>query len=114
MKSSNNIIDVEINDEYTFVLLRNHKLKIFDIKTNDLVKEIEVKADQIKLFPARYIGLFNSQSFIMVLYDNINFEKQQELNFVKLVRPGCKLSRDKTKFVSFYDSRSLFCYNLDI
>ncbi len=48
-KVSNTTLDLEMSEKHLFVLCNSLKWKIFDQKTFDLVKEIDVNATQMKL-----------------------------------------------------------------
>jgi Fe2+ or Zn2+ uptake regulation protein len=54
------VVDVQMSDKYVFFLCCDKKLKIFEIESGGLVREIEASADQIKLAPGGRIVLFDS------------------------------------------------------
>jgi hypothetical protein len=73
-----------MNNVNLFILcdnLNKKVLRIFDLNTFDLVKEIDVKADRIKLVSNSYIILFDEHKKVLYLYDQSDdFEKLNQVD----------------------------------
>jgi hypothetical protein len=102
------IQDFVVNDVHLFILCANGEgLKIFDLNTSDLVTEIDVEADQIKLVLATSVILFNSCNKMLYLYNQCgDFEKLNQVD-IKLAIDGnignLYLNADKSPTVLFYN-----------
>jgi hypothetical protein len=108
-KVEKQVINFEMNDQFLFFLCTTDKLKIFDVDSFDLVKEIDTNANRIKLVSTDYLLLFDSSTRIGYFYQQErDFDKLDEIDFANLIEKGFRLSeRDKTEFISFYDSTSI-------
>jgi hypothetical protein len=106
-------VDVKINETNIFFLCNTNKLKIFDLRTLVIVKEIIVKADQIELVTnsvSNSIIVFDSATQNMVRYmqcggferlDAHNLQLQQR----KIDITGFKLVCGCPKLYSLYNSK---------
>jgi tripartite motif-containing protein 2/3 len=102
----NSLVDLAMNDKHVFLLCNTEQLKIFEINTFDLVAEIETDADQIKLNSNDNIFLFNSASCKLSVHSQVaGFNKLEEFELSGSIGKGFDISRDKTSFVSFYNSK---------
>jgi hypothetical protein len=101
-------VDVEMNETYLFVICSNRKLKIFDLNKFDLVKEIDVNANKMKLASTRFLVLFCSTSRVMYLFDQCgDFALHEKISLAESIDAGLTLARDTTKFVSFYNESQI-------
>jgi hypothetical protein len=101
----NTIVHAEMNDECVFFLCNDNKLKIFEIESGDLVKEIETGANQIKLTSVDCFVLFDSTSRMVYLYEQTGeFCKIHEINLAKSLEADLKINRDKFRTLAFYNS----------
>jgi hypothetical protein len=104
----NTIVDIQMNNEYVFALCNCKKLKIFEIESGDLVKEIETDADQIKLVSVDRLVLFDSANRVVHLYDQSGeFCKLEEDNLAQSLERDLKINRDQSNCLAFYNSTSM-------
>jgi hypothetical protein len=95
-----------MNDKYLFFLCNTQQLKIFDITTLDLVREIEADADQIKLDSKDYLFLFNTAFSKLSVYKQVeDFKQLEEFDLAESIYEEMIMACDKTSFVSFYNSK---------
>jgi hypothetical protein len=107
-------LDLEMSDTHLFILCNTHKLKIFDLKTCDLVQEISVSANQIRLVFTDHIALFDPTSRMLHLHNqNHDFALDEEISLDKYIDAGLTLARDKTKTFSFYNNTHMKFFTLD-
>jgi hypothetical protein len=111
------IYQIKINEYNLFILCTNDETKmvrIFDLNTFDLVKEIEVEADRMKLVSTSHLILFNSNEKVLYSYNQSDdFEKLDQvdmkpsLDFDELMF----VTSDKSSIISFCDkSRTKFTF----
>jgi hypothetical protein len=101
-------ISLEMTDRNVFILdLENLELKIFDLETFDLVKVIDVDADQMKLVAKRHLALFNSRERVLYLYDQVSFEKKDEINLEASIEHGFNMAHDSTSRISFCNQHQI-------
>ncbi len=103
MKIKKTPLDIEMSDKYLFLLYSSQILKIFDLKTFDLVHEIvNVNANQLKLVSTNYLAAFNSVTGMVYLYrQDDDFAFQENVNLAKSLDAGLILVRDKTPLIHF-------------
>jgi hypothetical protein len=107
-KVGKTIVDLDMNDEKIFVLCNNNKFKIFDFETFEVLMEVDTKASQIKLVSLDYLVLFDAASRLVYLYEQSGeFRKLDDRDFTQSLETGLTLSRDKSRFVSFYNVKSM-------
>jgi hypothetical protein len=98
------VIDLEMNDRYIFILCNTKKLKIFDADTLDLVKEIDVTANQIKVVSTSHFILFDSIYRLIQLHDPCaNFARLHDVDLAQSVETGFNIARDRTKHLTFFN-----------
>jgi hypothetical protein len=99
------IVDAEMTDERLFALYGDNYLRIFDLKTLDLVKKLSMNFNwtQLGRVSNRFISLYKSKERMLYLYDQEDFEKAKEISVEKTFGPGLTPAMDKTRFVTFYD-----------
>jgi hypothetical protein len=97
----------KMNNKHVFVLGKNGKLRIFDLKCFDLVAEVDVgMCDQMKLISTTHFALLNKKDKIIHIYDQVTFEKvgekrlAQELLKEELSSP-ILIAGDSSEFISF-------------
>jgi hypothetical protein len=105
---TNKVVDFEMNEKHIFFLCGTKKLKIFDLETFDLVKEIDTSADRIKLASTDILILFDSEERMVYSYNQFeDFDKLDEFYLGDLLQLKVKMSRgDKTEYLSFYNYKS--------
>jgi hypothetical protein len=104
----NTIIGVEMNDKLAFFLCSSKKLKIFNVQTGNLIKEIETNANQIKLVPTEYFILFDSINRHVHLYEQFGeFRKLDDVDLAQSLETGLIINRDQSKDLVFYNSTSM-------
>jgi hypothetical protein len=97
-----------MNDINLFILCSypGTTLKIFSLDTLDLVKEVEVTADKMKLVSTKYLILSDSHNNVLYLYKQSgDFEKLDQANLRQLL-DGDKfyfMSLDKSLTILFHD-----------
>jgi hypothetical protein len=105
------LLDVKLNETHIFFLCSTNKLKIFDLRTLVIVKEITVKADQIELvssLSSSIIVLFDSATQNIVRYNQCGgFERLDAHNNLQLQQQqfdttGLKLVCDCPNYYSLY------------
>jgi hypothetical protein len=110
--------DIFMNDSHLFILCiiddvpQKDILRIFDLKTCELVKEIEIEGDEMELVSTGYLILFDSKNKILYLYDQSeDFEKLDQVDLTSSL-DGDEISlvyADKSMNVLFQDrSRAKF------
>jgi hypothetical protein len=105
--------DFVMNDQHIFFLCDIGKLKIFDLKTFNLVKEMNTTADKLELVSTDHIFLFNSQTRMGSLFTQAgDFDEVSEFNFKSELDNTFKMSRDNSQFISFYSGTSIRYINL--
>jgi hypothetical protein len=100
----------EMNDSNIFILLKSSlKLKIFETKMFTLIKEINTRADRLKLRSTESIFLFDSKDQVVYWYDQHSFERLSEKNISDqlLNERDLLVNSDKTNHVAFYNSTSM-------
>ncbi len=111
---SNTASDLEMSEKYLFVLCNTHKLKIFDLQTFDLVKEIDVNATQMKLVSTDYLALFNPTSRMMYFYsEDGDFALDEEVSLAESIEAGLTLAHDKTRFISFFNHNLIKYFDIN-
>jgi hypothetical protein len=101
------VTSLELNEKHIFFLCETKKLKIFDIETFDLVKEIETSADRIKLASIEILILFDSEERMVYFYNQSeDFDFLDEFYLGDVVHSDFFISRDKTEYLTFFNSRS--------
>jgi hypothetical protein len=101
----NTIVNVQMNDQFVFFLCSSKKLKIFNVKTGNLVKEIDTNANQIKLVTTEYLILFDSINRKVHLYEQFGeFCKLDDIDLAQSLETGLIINRDKSKNLAFYNS----------
>jgi hypothetical protein len=104
----NTVIDVQMSDRRVFFLCSDKKLKIFEINSGNLVKEIEISANQIKLAPNNRLVLFDSLSRIVYLYEQtLKFDKLDEVNLAQILKADLKINRDQSNCLAFYNTEHM-------
>jgi hypothetical protein len=98
------VIDLEINDQYIFVVCNTKKLKIFTIDKSDLVKELDITGNQIKLVSASHFILFDSTTRLIQLYDQCaSFSRLHEVDLAEKIDTGFNIAHDRTKYLTFFN-----------
>jgi hypothetical protein len=99
------IIGVQMNEQLAFYLCSSKKLKIFNVQTGNLVKEIETNANQIKLVPTENLILFDSTNRKVHLFEQFGeFRKLDDIDLAQSLETGLIINRDKSKNLVFYSS----------
>jgi hypothetical protein len=109
------ICDVQMNDQFVFFLCHGNKLKIFEIKSGNLVKEFETMANQIKLASAGRLILFDYVTRIVYFYEQTEGEfcKLKETNLAHSLESGLKINRDQSNCLAFYNSKRMKYFSID-
>jgi WD40 repeat protein len=103
-EAGNTVLDIEMNEQYIFILYSTNKLKIFDTEKLDLVKEIDITANQIKLVSTSHFVLFDSTSRLIQLYDQCaNFELLHNVDLSATIDIGFRMAQDRTKHLTFFN-----------
>ncbi len=89
-----------INRENVFILCEDG-LRVFSLKTYDLIEVIDVFADQMKLIGDRYLAFFSPKFSFLHFYDQVDFEKEDEFDLVDSVEDDLQMTTDNSSFVSF-------------
>jgi hypothetical protein len=111
---TNTTLDLEMNEKHLFVLCNTKKLKIFDLKTFDLAKEIDTTANQMKLLSTDYLALFDSNSCTIYFYDqDLLFGLGENVNFLGDTIDSLTLARDKTQTYSFFSQAQMKFYDFN-
>jgi hypothetical protein len=97
------VVAVEMTEDHVLFLCDTRRLKIFDLVTFDLVKEIGTDADQMKLVMDTHFVLFDSMQRVIVLFDQCGFERLDIRNVRDTIESGFCLSKDRTRFITFYN-----------
>jgi hypothetical protein len=84
----NTIVEVQMNDQYVFLLCNwrsnSNQLKIFEISSGNLVKEMKTNANKVKLVSRDRLVLFDNFSRIIYLYEQTGeFCKLEEINLAQ-------------------------------
>jgi hypothetical protein len=111
------LVSIEMNEDYLFALCSTQKLKIFNLARYDLVKEISINADQIKLVSTEFLALYDSTSRMLCLYNQgaeFEFALLEKINLVGSIETGLKLARDKTRFISFYNEKKMKFLDINV
>jgi hypothetical protein len=101
------ISDVQMNDSNVFVLCVNRRLKVLDLKKFDLVAEVSVEADRMKLVSARYLALLDSNSRMLTIYNHVDLSEEDQIDLRKKTEAGLVLARDSSHYISFYDKTQM-------
>jgi hypothetical protein len=94
---------INMNSLHVFLLIKNKKILVLNIKNFNLVKEIEVGVGvtQMKLVSSDYLAVFNSETNAIYFYDqSMNFEKVEEIQ-VDHTNRALSMAQDRSEFVSF-------------
>jgi hypothetical protein len=111
---SQTLITLEMNDQYVLCLCNTNKLKIFDTKNFNLVKEIDTYANQFKLTSTNFCFLFNSTSRLIQLYHLANgYQKLEEIDLSDYIDVGSTIGQDKTNYISFFKNNTIKFNRLD-
>jgi hypothetical protein len=90
---------------HLFTLCSREILRIFDLNTLDLVKKIDVKADEIKLVSTSHLIIFDSGKRMIHLYNQSgDFEKLDQVDLSDELESGevsC-ISTDTSPIISLY------------
>jgi hypothetical protein len=112
---SRSIDCIIMNDIYLFILSNKKKLKIFELSTLNLKKELYIEADMMKLVSTRYLILYNAFTKVVYL-----FNQSGDFEIVKTVKIGNSFDRDlpwlnvdNSPTISFYNETSLRHINFD-
>ncbi len=110
------ILSNEMNSEHVLFVFSENKLMIFDLKEFDLVKEIEVQTNHMKLVSNRYLALFHSYLRSLCLYDQVNFEKVSEINLEleQLIGYDHAIASDRTELVLIGDHTHVTWFSIAI
>jgi hypothetical protein len=112
LQDNERVVFFEMSEMYLFALCCTQKLKVFDLDAFHLVKEIDVHASQLKCVSTGYLVLFNPATRHMFLYEQDgNFALEEEISLAELIEPGMSLSRDRTQFVSLFNSVQMKYFN---
>jgi hypothetical protein len=97
-----------MSDNYVFILCSQHKLKIFEIKSGNFVKQINISADQLKLAPADHLVLFDSVNRQVHLYEQFGkFRKLDKIDLAQSLGNGFMINRDKSKTLAFNNMKQI-------
>jgi hypothetical protein len=110
--------DIEMSDEYLFMLGDDRLLRIFELEEFARVKEISVDADQMKLVSGDYLAVFSTTSGRLCLYgqfDDFSLEKEIEIDFEEEIDDddGLMVARDKTRSLTLYNSTKIKYFDFD-
>jgi hypothetical protein len=106
--------DFEMSDKYLFVLTKHQKFMIIDLKSSEVLEEIAVNADQLKLVSTDYLALFDSTSRMIYLYDqNEPFDFYEEVNLGEAIEDDMELLKDKSKYFTFYNETQMEYFMLN-
>jgi hypothetical protein len=103
----NTFVDFQINDQFAFILCSDKKMKIFKMKifelhSGGLVKEIITNANQFKLASTDYLILYDSINQQVDLCEQFgDFYKLDEVDLAQLLNTGFMMSRDKSAKFTF-------------
>jgi hypothetical protein len=111
-------LNMVMSETHLFVLCSTRKLKIFDLGNFELVKEIDVNADQMKLVSDDGLALFDSASRKVYLFEPGNdFSLNKEVSLVRYIDTyfyanlPVTLARDQTKSISFCNKTQVVCFD---
>jgi hypothetical protein len=111
----NAIVDVQMSDKYVYFLCNDEKLKIFEIKSGNLVKEIKTTADQIKLVSNDSLILFDSVKRTICQIEQFGkLRKQKDFYLSEECVSDLLINRDKSNILVFYNSKSMNYISLDL
>jgi hypothetical protein len=105
---------MRMNENHLFILCKKNSslLRIFDLNTCDLVKELEVEADQMKLVSTTHLILFDSDKQVLFLYNQSDdFDKLEHVDLKpwleseELNLSGCGTSSQ----ILFYNQSCVKC-----
>jgi hypothetical protein len=100
------VIDLGMNDRFIFIVCNTKKLKIFDIEKLDLVKEIDIIANQIKLVSTSHFVLFDSTSRLIQLYDQYSsFKRLHEVHLAQSIDSDLSIAHDRTNYLTFFNHK---------
>jgi hypothetical protein len=96
-----------MNNSHLFILYRfKNQLRIFDLNTLDLVKKIDIKADNIKLVSTSHLILFDSEIRVIYLYNQSgDFEKLDQVDLKDELESSVYwygMNRDTSPTISIY------------
>jgi hypothetical protein len=114
MQVTNTVIDLAMNNTTIFFLCNDRTLKTFSATCPfAFEKVIDTNANQLKLAYADYLLLFDSRTCILSRYDleRNKHDKLDEVDLKESIQPGSWMSKDLTKYICFYNFKSLN-YNL--
>jgi hypothetical protein len=108
------IVDVQMSEKYVFFVFNDNKLKIFEIESGNLIKEIETSANQIKLDSADRLVMFDSIKRKVYLYEQTGeFCKLEEADIPQSIEGDLQINRDQSNCLAFYNSTCMKYCSLD-
>jgi hypothetical protein len=104
-------LDFVINDKYVFILTKSNGLKIFDLDSFGLVKEIDVRGDQMRLVSTSDLLVFDANDRELCVFEqDIDLRLNEKVSLRGLIDAGLGLARDTTRTVSFYDRTRVYYF----
>lgn len=93
---------------------RNMKLRVFNLQNNLFEKDIELGSslnlNQMKLLSTRYLVLFDNKENKLCVLSQKDMNKVAEIA-TNLTTTGLSMTKDSTKFITFYDPKGTIWYS---